>query len=319
MMLTNMRFKGAWRDYQARVPAEMDGHLSDARLHIVAAPGSGKTILGLELMRRIGRPAVILAPSLTIRNQWRERLFPLFLDDPHGWDAQISTDIEALATMTVTTYQALHAVHTSGADRFDTLLIAFERMGPITLIVDEAHHLRRGWRSALFALRERLRDTLLVALTATPPYDAPFAEWSRYEALCGPIDSEISVPELVRNADLCPHQDHIHLSRPHHHEWTLLVARHQAIERLTEALFADAELINCLLAHPWLADPQAHEEDLLDRPEYLTALMIMVHAAGRAIPPAATDLLGIADAALPPLMSDWLERLLQGLIDEPRS
>jgi superfamily II DNA or RNA helicase len=84
MMLTNMRFKGAWRDYQARVPAEMDGHLSDARLHIVAAPGSGKTILGLELMRRIGRPAVILAPSLTIRNQWRERLFPLFLDDPHG-------------------------------------------------------------------------------------------------------------------------------------------------------------------------------------------------------------------------------------------
>jgi hypothetical protein len=221
--------------------------------------------------------------------------------------------------MTVTTYQALHAVHTSGADRFDTLLIAFERMGPITLIVDEAHHLRRGWRSALFALRERLRDTLLVALTATPPYDAPFAEWSRYEALCGPIDSEISLPELVRNADLCPHQDHIHLSRPHHHEWTLLVARHQAIERLTEALFADAELINCLLAHPWLADPQAHEEDLLDRPEYLTALMIMVHAAGRAIPPAATDLLGIADAALPPLMSDWLERLLQGLIDEPRS
>ncbi len=47
--------------------------------------------------------------------------------------------------------------------------------------------------------------------------------------------------------------------------------------------------------------------------------MIMVHATGRAIPLAATDLLGIADAALPPLTSDWLERLLQGLIDEPRS
>ncbi len=318
-MLSDMRFKGAWRDYQARVLAEMDGYLSDARLHIVAAPGSGKTILGLELMRRIGRPALILAPSLTIRNQWRERLFPLFLDGPQGWDADISIDIETPATMTVTTYQALHAVHASVAGRFDALVIALEGMGPITLIVDEAHHLRREWWSALFALRERLQDTLLVALTATPPYDAPFAEWSRYEALCGPIDSEISVPELVRNGDLCPHQDHIHLSRPHHDEWTLLLSRRKAIERLTEALTTDAALIDCLVAHPWLVDPQAHEEELLDRPEFLTAMMIVISAAGRAIPPAATDLLGIADAALPPLTSDWLERLLQGLLDEPRS
>jgi hypothetical protein len=318
-MLTDMQFKGAWRDYQARVLAEMDSHLDDARLHIVAAPGSGKTILGLELMRRIGRPAVILSPSLTIRNQWRDRLFPLFLDEPHAWDAHISTDIDAPATMTITTYQALHAVHASGAARFDALVTAFERMGPITLIVDEAHHLRREWWSALFALRERLQGTLLVALTATPPYDAPFAEWARYEALCGPIDSEISVPELVRNGDLCPHQDHIHLSRPHHDEWALLVARRQAIERLTEALIADAELIDCLMAHPWLADPEAHEEELLDRPEYLTALMIMIHAAGRAIPRAVTNLLSIADAAVPSLTSDWLERLLQGLLYEPRS
>ena len=203
-MLADMQFKGVWRDYQARVLAEMEGHLEDGRLHIVAAPGSGKTVLGLETIRRIGRPALILAPSIAIRNQWRDRLFPLFLDDPHGWDAHISLDIRAPATMTIATYQALHAVHDAGAAQFDALGAASPRRGPMTLIVDEAHHLRREWWTALFALRDRLKDVRLVALTATPPYDAPFAEWSRYEALCGPIDIEISVPELVRERRSLP-------------------------------------------------------------------------------------------------------------------
>jgi len=314
-----MQFKGVWRDYQARVLAEMDGHLEDGRLHIVAAPGSGKTVLGLEVMRRIGRSALILAPSLAIRDQWRERLFPLFLDDPHGWDAHISTEIEAPATMTVTTYQALHAVHAGAAERFDALVAALDARGPVTLIVDEAHHLRREWWSALFALRDRLEGAQIVALTATPPYDAPFAEWSRYEALCGTNDIEISVPELVREGDLCPHQDHVHLSQPRHDEYALLVARRRAIDALTAGLLADVALIDCLAAHPWLTAPEAHEEELLERPEYLTALMIALHAAARPIPRPATDLLGVGDAEIPPLNLVWLEHLLDGLLDEPRS
>ncbi|WP_326525361.1 DEAD/DEAH box helicase family protein [Sphingomonas sp.] len=314
-----MEFKGVWRDYQARVLVDMDGHLDDGRVHIVAAPGSGKTVLGLELMRRIGRATLILAPSLTIRNQWRERLFPLFLDDPHGWDAHISTEIDAPATMTIATCQALHAVHGQGTDRFEAVIARLNARGPVTLIVDEAHHLRREWWSALVALRKRLDDAVLVALTATPPYDAPFAEWSRYEDLCGPIDSEISVPELVRNGDLCAHQDHVLLSRPRHDELELLVARRGAIETMTAGMIADPDLIDCVAAHPWLTEPDAHEGELLDRPEYLTAMMILIHAGGRTIPPAATDLLGIDGAALPALTSTWLERLFQGLIDEPRS
>lgn len=52
----------------------------------------------------------------------------------------------------------------------------------------------------------------IVSLTGTPPYDVPSAEWRRYESLCGPIDVEISVPELVKAGDLCPHQDLIYFS-----------------------------------------------------------------------------------------------------------
>lgn len=43
-----MRFKGVWRDYQAGVLGEIKEHLGDGRLHVVAALGAGKTILGLE-------------------------------------------------------------------------------------------------------------------------------------------------------------------------------------------------------------------------------------------------------------------------------
>ena len=37
-----MQFRYAWRSYQARILAELETHLEDRKLHIVAAPGAGK-------------------------------------------------------------------------------------------------------------------------------------------------------------------------------------------------------------------------------------------------------------------------------------
>ena len=48
--------------------------LADRRLRVLAAPGSGKTTLGLEVFRRLGRPAIVPSPTRTILNQWIERL-----------------------------------------------------------------------------------------------------------------------------------------------------------------------------------------------------------------------------------------------------
>ena len=62
-LLSAMHFAGEWRDYQARVLAEMDAYLEDGRLHVVAAPGSGKTVLGLETMRRTGALPSSSAPA----------------------------------------------------------------------------------------------------------------------------------------------------------------------------------------------------------------------------------------------------------------
>ena len=62
-----LEFHGTWRSYQARVLQNVSRYLSDDKIHIVAAPGSGKTTLGIELIKRLNANTLILAPSITIR------------------------------------------------------------------------------------------------------------------------------------------------------------------------------------------------------------------------------------------------------------
>lgn len=321
-MFSKMQFHGRWRDYQQRVLEELRGHLEDTKLHIVAAPGSGKTVLGLEVMRELARPTIILSPTLTIRNQWSERLFEMFLSRASCETQDISDDLRRPGMMTSVTYQALHALwkvdEKPGEEcsrlEFDRLIAHFNSEAGVTIIVDEAHHLRREWWRALNALLDSLPHATLVALTATPPYDASYAEWSRYDNLCGPVDAEISVPELVRNGDLCPHQDFIHFSVPQHSEMELLIERRRGIATLVSDLTTDQDFIGRLASHPWVTAPDVHEQDILDNPEYLSSILILMTAGNGDLPDAPLDLLGVEDENIPILSSPWLEVFLNGYL-----
>src|SRR5438045_8472003 len=74
-----MNFRKSWRVYQSRLLDRLDRFLANKRLHLVAAPGSGKTVLGLEVIRRISQPTLVLAPTITLRDQWLERVLELLL------------------------------------------------------------------------------------------------------------------------------------------------------------------------------------------------------------------------------------------------
>src|SRR4029079_9986689 len=65
-------FGGEWRRYQrlALDAFERDRTNGHRRTHIVAPPGSGKTLLGVELIRRVGKRALVLAPNQGIQQQW---------------------------------------------------------------------------------------------------------------------------------------------------------------------------------------------------------------------------------------------------------
>ena len=211
-IISQLKFKGCWRSYQQRVLDELVYHLGDNKLNVVAAPGAGKTTLGIEVILRLKNPAFILAPTITIKNQWKQRILDNFL--PSDFDSDlISTDIKNVSEITVSTYQGLHSLYKNIEDR-KNFIEQLKNLGINTLVLDEAHHLRTEWWATLNNLYEELnnKDFKIVSLTGTPPYDVSPAEWSNYSSLCGHVDAEISIPELVKAGDLCPHQDLIYFS-----------------------------------------------------------------------------------------------------------
>ena len=108
-MLHELSFKGQWRQYQKRILDKSDTYMSDGKIHLVAAPGSGKTTLGIEFIRRFGNPSLILVPTVTIRQQWVDRIKEAFLNDSSQADQLISQDLKQPKIITVATYQALHS------------------------------------------------------------------------------------------------------------------------------------------------------------------------------------------------------------------
>lgn len=201
-----LKFKGTWREYQQRVLDELEPFLEDKKLNIVAAPGAGKTTLGIEVMARLNCHALIIAPTLTIRNQWKQRICEAFLSKER--DDLISLDAKYIKPITIITYQLLHSVF-KNQETLDKFIKDLKENKVKTVVLDEAHHLRTEWYLSVRKLCEILdgENFRTVSLTGTPPYDVSRTEWNNYHTLCGPVDLEISVPELVKKGDLCPHQD----------------------------------------------------------------------------------------------------------------
>ncbi len=227
-----VRFAWTFRTYQQAVLDKASSHLKDGHIHIVAAPGSGKTILGLELVRRLSKPALILAPSVTIRRQWGERFAECFMPQGAKETDYVSEDLHTPQLLTCVTYQALHAAvqkttlkteddpeaaESEAAQDFTDfdILEKIRACGIGTVCLDEAHHLRREWQKALEQFLQMLgKSVQVIALTATPPYDSTPAEWDNYIRVCGEVDEEIFVPQLVAQKTLCPHQDYLYFNMP---------------------------------------------------------------------------------------------------------
>ncbi|MCR5613391.1 DEAD/DEAH box helicase family protein, partial [Treponema sp.] len=219
-----IKFKGVFRNYQQSVIDNSEKFLSDGRINIVAAPGSGKTILGLELIRRLGFPCIILSPTTTIRHQWGQRFEECFLPENENIDDYVSYDLNEITLINSITYQSLHSCIAKVKTESDDETIDYsnidifklvQKSGVKIICLDESHHLKNEWQKSLeFFLKTLGSDVIIISLTATPPYDATAGEWKRYIGVCGEIDDEIFVPELVKDGTLCPHQDYIYFNFP---------------------------------------------------------------------------------------------------------
>ena len=295
----------------------VDDHLSDDRLHIVAAPGAGKTTLGLEVFRRLGKPALVLAPTLTIRDQWIQRLEDFEPTPERGVASATwtSVDLGAPGFLTAVTYQAVLSRSRAGGDRAPSsdderslsTLLRDAQVG--TLILDEAHHLKRAWWRALDRVVSEVEGLQLVSLTGTPPYDATGQDWRRYEELCGPIDEEISVPELVRARTLCPHQDFVFAVAPSESEWASVREHDAAVDAALSDLLDDPRFQQDVDGHPWLSD-EVPLEDVLGAPEVAVSLLAYLRATGAGAPPPLLAVLDLTASDVPPLDRRWWSALL---------
>jgi superfamily II DNA or RNA helicase len=106
VIFDELSFGGEWRRYQrlALDAFERDRKAGRRRTHIVAPPGSGKTLLGVELVRRVGRRALVLAPNSAVQAQWL-RTVRQFTREPS--DAPRFAGAHPAAPLACLTYQAL--------------------------------------------------------------------------------------------------------------------------------------------------------------------------------------------------------------------
>ncbi len=105
--LWELHFRHPFRKYQRQILDRVEASEgSDRKHHIVAPPGSGKTIVGLELIRRFGEPAVVFAPTATIQQQWCEEV-GLFTGGPTR--DLVSREPGRPAPISVFTYQLISA------------------------------------------------------------------------------------------------------------------------------------------------------------------------------------------------------------------
>ena len=318
--MLGLNFKGRWRQYQKQVLDRFQDYQADGHVHLVAAPGSGKTTIGIELIARFGNPDLILVPTVTIREQWVDRIQTAFLEDGQRLSDLVSQNLKEMKALTIVTYQAFHSAMNQLQSQEDgeaedfvgfDLLASLRAQKVATLCLDECHHLRNEWWKSLEAFRKQYEQLQVISLTATPPYDSEPELWERYIRMCGEIDQEITVPELVKEDTLCPHQDFVYMCSPTAEESERLKRFEETKWNYIHHLIVDPDF-QTFVAGSKVLKGDISSDLLLEDPKYLSAILIYMHSQGLSIPPFLQNLLGTQK--LPALTSYWLETLLQSML-----
>jgi len=319
--MLGLKFNGTWRNYQKQVLDNFQEYQADGHVHLVAAPGSGKTTIGIELIACFDKPALVLVPTVTIREQWMDRIRQAFLEDENQITSLVSQNLKDMKQITIATYQAFHSAMQQVQSQEDNgevedfvgfdLIARLKEKGVETLCLDECHHLRNEWWRSLEDFRKNYQQLQVISLTATPPYDSEPELWERYLQMCGEIDQEITVPELVKEDTLCPHQDFVYISFPTKEEDKRLEEFEDTKWQYVSQLVDDSDFQELIRSSKVLKG-EISADMLLEDPKYLSALLIYLQAQKLEIPKHLRDLLGAE--GLPALNYYWLEVLLQGLL-----
>jgi superfamily II DNA or RNA helicase len=162
------------RAYQA---AALSAWQDAGRRGVLELPtGSGKTVIGIAAMEAVGRPALVVVPTIDLLEQWRDELDREF-DVPVG---QLGGGQQRVEDVTVSTYDSAYLRADDLGDRFG--LVVF----------DEVHHLGgEGYRDIARLLAAPAR----LGLTAT--FERPDGAHEAVTELLGDLVYRIDADELA--------------------------------------------------------------------------------------------------------------------------
>jgi superfamily II DNA or RNA helicase len=251
-------FPGSFRHYQTQALEAVEGlrAAGQNRAYVVLPPGSGKTVVGLEVARRIGRRTMVLTPNTAVQAQWLAQWKTFGGNGPHPCPA--STERALTAPLTVLTYQSLSVWDRTADDEdveddpsaalaetrraalrgepgADLLSLLHPRgrelvrraaaTGPWTLVLDECHHLLETWGTLCRALVRALGDdTWVVGLTATPRTAMTARQADLHDELFADCDFSVPTPAVVKEGELAPYQELVYLTAPTPEEDTWIAA-----------------------------------------------------------------------------------------------
>jgi superfamily II DNA or RNA helicase len=118
-LLADLNFRYPMRGYQREILDLVNDKLArgEREIHIVAPPGAGKTIIGLQMISTLKCPALIVCPNTTIQSQWGGKLdlfLPIESAEQNFGENKLrleqllgTQDDKPLKPITVLTYQVL--------------------------------------------------------------------------------------------------------------------------------------------------------------------------------------------------------------------
>jgi len=168
-----------WADFELRPyqRAALDGWgVADERGLVVLPTGSGKTRVALAAIARADVPALVIAPTIALVEQWRVQLSA-------AWGrsvGQIGGGLRDIQAITVATFESAYRHMATIGHQFGLL------------VVDEVHHFGSGVRAE--ALEMSIAPKRL-GLTATCPTDE--IQLERLTNLMGPVVYQRSMSDLI--------------------------------------------------------------------------------------------------------------------------
>ena len=269
------------------------------RAWVALPPGAGKTLVGLETVRRrisagaVGK-AVVLGPNTAIQGQWAAQAAGLGL--AVGTDRELSQAVTALTYQALAVFDAdaevtddaeetgiLARLHDNGTALVETMRAA----GPLLLVLDECHHLLEVWGRLIGELLDLLPEAMVLGLTATPPETMTADQAVLVDELFGSPLFQVSIPAVVKAGDLAPYVELAWLTTPTPTETDWLASEaarfQELVTQLTDPAFGSLPFLQWLDARFTAATVPWHLM-VKETPDLCRAALRMHHAGLLGLP-----------------------------------